>query len=110
MNNKQEFSDSRLAGYQSASALDWALIDMEELNSWRRVPVANLRLSQATDSSSFTDGEVWVATNRGIKSGWLRACPVLMNFSRPSFEALQIIFEKALSKFQPHGMWLFEKS
>lgn len=99
---EQEFTKSRLAGYQSASALDWALIDMEKPKSWENVSAANLRVSHVVDHSSLTDGAVWVATEKGIRSGWLRACSVLMNFGGPSFEAFQIIFEEPLSEFQLH--------
>ncbi len=87
--------------------LDWEVIKIKRWGpfSWfvnRVAPVGDsesIMLTSIIKTKDFKDGEVTiVAGSSGLVKGWLRSCPVYMQFEGASFEAMQIVFDKPLGK------------
>lgn len=102
---------------QDKPPLDWALLQLDDtigLSSNAMPPI--LENSSSTIVSSIIktdlieDSQVLVLGGAsGLVTGWLRGCPVSLNFNGSSFEARQIVLDMPLGKhrrlksFVKHG-------
>ncbi|KAK8859244.1 Protein kinase-like domain protein [Apiospora arundinis] len=93
---------------QDIGRLDWALIKLDDTQSWAANKESTLggEIAQVADTTQLEDGEVTIiAGYTGLSKGWLKQSPIMLRVGGHTYQAQQIVLDDRLVRGDS-GAWV----